>query len=66
MIMKMEWAQILFMMLGNAGIWIPLIIWIKGAQEDASKENRDLIATIQAEMKDFHGRLCALEAKRGK
>lgn len=73
--MRQDWAQVLFILLGNAGIWIPLIIWIKGGQEDSSKENRELILAGQAEsriileairqeMKDFHGRLCTLEAKR--
>jgi hypothetical protein len=32
---------------------------------DAStKENRELIAVIHQEMKDFHGRLCAIEERR--
>lgn len=52
----MDWAQVLFVFLGNAGIIIPLFIWIKGGQDDMSKQ-------ISVEMKDFHGRLCCLEEK---
>lgn len=33
--------------------------------EKSAKENRALISSIQQEMKDFHGRLCAIE-ERGK
>ncbi len=62
--MKTEWAQVLFILLGNAGIWIPMLMWIKNGQDDSAKENRALIAAIQAETKDFHGRLCSLEARK--
>jgi hypothetical protein len=48
----MDWAQVVFMFLGNAAIWIPMLIWLKSGQDG-----------MHAEMKDFHGRLCVLEEK---
>jgi len=70
----MEWSQLLFIVLGNAGIWIPLLLWIKGGQEEARKECLELILSGQAEtrahireieqeMKYFHDRLCVIASK---
>lgn len=40
---------------------------IRNEVKENSRETRDLIAAIHQEMKDFHGRLCAIEERnRGK
>ena len=70
----MEWLQVLSLFLANAG----LILWFRtesrndwrqmDAKLDAhGRDTRDLIETIRQDMKDFHGRLCAIEERnRGK
>lgn len=69
----MDWIQIISLFLANAG----LILWMRAesrndwrhmdAKLDAhSRETRDLVQAIREEIKDFHGRLCAIEEKRKK
>lgn len=69
--MSEGWMQIISLFLANAG----LILWFRSearndwrhldAKIDAnSKETRDIIETIRQDMKDFHGRLCAIEERR--
>lgn len=66
----MDWLQVLSLFLGNAG----LIIWFRSesrndwrhmdAKLDAMKfDTNAQIKAIQEEMKDFHGRLCAIEER---
>lgn len=62
----MEWLQILSLFLANAA----LIVWFRAESRndwrhmdqkvDAMKE---LVVSIQLEMKDFHGRLCSIEER---
>lgn len=67
----MEWIQVLVIIGANAGIMIPLWLWIR---TEANADRRDLAKLIyetqsemRQEMKDFHGRLCAIEERnRGK
>jgi hypothetical protein len=69
-----EWYYVLVTVLGNAALIIPLWLWMRGeARSDArhadSKleayraETFGLLSAIQTEMKDFHGRLCAIEER---
>lgn len=69
--MKEEWMYIILLFLANAG----LILWFRAeARNDwrhldtkidaHSKETRELIEAIKQDMKDFHGRLCAIEERR--
>lgn len=70
----MEWIQILSLFLANAG----LILWMRSESRndwrqmdsklDAHSKNvQDQISAIHSEIKDFHGRLCAIEERnRGK
>lgn len=56
------WVQVLSLFLANAG----LIIWFR-AESRSDWRHMDskldtLTKAIQEEMKDFHGRLCAIEA----
>lgn len=67
--MNESWVQIITLFLANTG----LIVWFRSesradwrhmdAKVDAIK---DLIQSIQMEMKDFHGRLCKIEESRKK
>ncbi len=58
----MDWMQVLFLFFANAG----LIIWFRAESRADYRSIRDLISAIQLEIKDFHGRLCALEEKSKK
>lgn len=69
----MDWLQVLTLFFANAG----LIIWFRSesradyrhldAKMDiSSRETKQLIESIKQEMKDFHGRLCAIEENRRK
>ena len=58
----MDWTQILFLFFANAG----LIVWFRVESRADYRSIRDLIDAIQLEIKDFHGRLCALEEKSKK
>lgn len=71
----MEWSHVLGIILGNAAWTLPLFFWNRAeARADARKsdqENKelrremiDIMRSIDAEMKDFHGRLCAIEERR--
>lgn len=71
----MDWTHVAGLLLGNLAIIIPLFLWnrseansdrreiAKSAKEDRT-EMLYLIRAIQEEIKDFHGRLCDLEARR--
>lgn len=71
----MELAQILVLVVGNAAVIIPLFLWNRGEaradyrhMEAGISAMRELIAAMHAEthaeMKDFHGRLCAIEERK--
>jgi len=73
--MEMTWIQILVLAFGNLAWMLPVFFWVRSeAREDArhfaqeTKELRremvDVMRAIQEEMKDFHGRLCAIEERR--
>lgn len=62
----MEWIQILSLFLANAG----LIVWFRSeSRQDWRQMDAKLDANLTAireEIKDFHGRLCAIEEKNKK
>ena len=49
--------------LANIGTTILLFTWATNHASNDSKETRRILEAIQAEMKDFHGRLCAIEER---
>ena len=68
----MDWTQVLTIVGANIGIFL----WLRSEsnadrrqmQENAAADRRDilgLIREIKDELKEFHGRLCAIE-ERGK
>ncbi len=62
----MDWLQVLTLFFANAG----LIIWFRSeSRTDWRHMDAKLDAYMkqsQQEMKDFHGRLCAIEEKNKK
>src|SRR5271170_2635408 len=62
---------ILGVFIANAAIVIPLFLWSRAEaradalQTEAKLEStRELVKTIQNEIKNFHNRLCEIEAKK--
>lgn len=69
----MDWTQVLTIVAANFGIFF----WLRSEssadrrqmQQETSADRRDLlqlIREIKEEMKDFHGRLCAIEERNKK
>jgi hypothetical protein len=58
----MDWLQVMTLFLANAG----LILWFRSESRNDHRQCIDLIIAIQNEMKDFHGRLCAIEERNKK
>jgi len=60
----MDWLQVLSLFLANAG----LIIWFRSeSRSDWRHMDAKLDANLKAiheEMKDFHGRMCAIEERK--
>ena len=67
----MDWTQVLTIVGANIGIFL----WLRSEssadrrqmQQESAADRRDilqLIREIKEEMKDFHGRLCAIEERR--
>jgi len=59
----MQWYHVVSLVLGNAALIIPLFLWNRGEANTDRREIISLMHGIQEEIKDFHGRLCALEEK---
>jgi hypothetical protein len=58
----MEWTQFLVMLVTVAG----LFLWNRSESRSDNRETRELIDAIHQEIKDFHGRLCAIEERNRK
>ena len=52
--------QLLSLFAANAG----LILWFRSESRADHRQCVDLILAIHEEIKDFHGRLCAIEESR--
>jgi hypothetical protein len=62
----MDWTQVLAIVAGNATLIFPMFFWLRS---EANADRRDILAIIreiQAEMKEFHGKLCAIEERNKK
>lgn len=65
----MEWTQFIIMFLGMLGLFAWNRSEANADRKEACADRRDiltLIRAIEAEMKDFHRRLCEIEARKGK
>lgn len=60
--MNESWIQVLSLFLANSA----LIIWFRTESRNDWKHMDDRTNAIQQEIKDFHGRLCAIEEKNKK
>jgi hypothetical protein len=61
-----DWTQILtvFAVIAtNLGTIIALYMQLDKKIDENRKETNDIIRSIQMEMKDFHGRMCAIEER---
>jgi len=55
----MDWTQVLAILGSN----ILLFLWARTEANQDRRQFLDLLKGIQQEIKDFHGRLCAIEEK---
>lgn len=69
----MDWIQFTVFILGNMVFTLTLWLWnrteARADRREACADRRDilnLIRSIEAEMKDFHGRLIAIEERSRK
>lgn len=62
----MEWYHVLGIVLGNLTIMFPLWLWNRAESRADNRHILSLIEAIKDEMKDFHGRLCAIEERNRK
>jgi len=60
----MDWSQVLTIIIANSA----LFLWARSeSRKDylhMEKRTDAILKSIQDEIKDFHGRLCEIEAKR--
>ncbi len=65
----MDWIQFSLFVIGMGGMFAWLRSDIALNRTEAAADRRDilnLMRSIQQEMKDFHGRLCAIEERNRK
>jgi hypothetical protein len=62
----MDWTQFATFMIGNIIFTLTLWLWNRAESRNDHRQIVDLIMAIQMEIKDFHGRLCAIEEKNRK
>lgn len=55
----MDWLQVLSLFLANAG----LVIWFRAESRNDWRHMDATLKAIHQEIKDFHGRLCAIEER---
>jgi hypothetical protein len=55
----MDWTQLALFILSTGG----LFLWSRSESRSDCRRIEDLISAIKEEIKDFHGKLCALEEK---
>jgi len=57
-----DWGQVLTILGANIG----LFIWARSEANQDRRQFIELLKGIHDEMKDFHGRLCAIEERKKK
>ncbi len=65
----MDWIQFIIFLSAMAGMFTWLRSDIQQQRTESASDRRDIltiIREIQQEMKDFHGRLCAIEERNKK
>lgn len=59
-------TDMLTLILGNAAIIIPLFLWNRSESRADTGMMLAINESIKDEIKDFHGRLCAIEERNKK
>ena len=62
----MDWIQFILLMIAMLGVMWSIKSDIQQNRAEAAADRRDIlqiIRSIQEEIKDFHGRLCAIEER---
>ena len=59
----MDWIQFATFMVANIAFTLTLWLWSRAESRNDSRQIIDLITAIKEEIKDFHGRLCAIEER---
>ncbi len=62
----MDWTQVLAIVLGNAGLFMPIFFWLRSESNADRRDMMNIIREIQAEMKEFHSRLLIIEERSKK
>ena len=62
----MDWTQVLAIIGANIAFGLTMFLWLRGESNNDRREIMSLLKGIQDEMKDFHGRLVAIEERRVK
>lgn len=62
----MDWMQFATFMIGNIVFTLTLWLWNRSESRSDMRAIVALISSINAEIKDFHGRLCAIEERNRK
>ncbi len=64
--MNMDWIQFATFMIANMLFTLTLWLWNRSESRTDHRQIIDLISAIKDEIKDFHGRLCAIEERNRK
>lgn len=59
----MDWTQFATFLIANIVFTLTLWLWNRAESRADNRRILDLIEAIKNEMKDFHGRMCAIEGK---
>ncbi len=62
----MDWVQFGTFLIVNVAFTLTLWLWGRAESNADRREIMNLMKCISDEMKDFHGRLCAIEERRNK
>lgn len=60
----MEWSQVLTIIIANCGMFLWARRESRADYRDMQARTDAILNAIKDEMKDFHGRLCAIEERR--
>jgi len=58
----MDWIQVLTIIISN----FVLFLWARSESREDTRMILGMVDAIQKEIKDFHGRLCAIEERNKK
>lgn len=59
----MDWTQAVVIIAANLAVTVPLWLWNRTEANADRREISAVLRELKEEMKDFHGRLCAIEER---